>query len=70
MTRQAYGSGSMTERGPGVWSLRVMVDGKQRQETFRAPRRQRARVFGTWPPGVARTASVTATSNGRTFGDL
>lgn len=70
MTRQAYGSGSMTERGPGVWRLRVMVDGKQRQETFRGTEAAARKRLRNMAPGETRTASVTPTSNGRTFGDL
>lgn len=70
MTRQAYGSGSMTERGPGVWRLRVMTDGKQRQETFRGTEAAARKRLRNMAPGEARTASVTPTSNGRTFGDL
>jgi integrase len=70
MTRQAYGSGSMTERGPGVWRLRVMVDGKQRQETFRGTEAAARKRLRNMAPGEARTAYVTPTSNGRTFGDL
>lgn len=34
-TRQSYGSGSISQRGRDVWRLRVMVDGKQVQRTFR-----------------------------------
>ena len=70
MTRQAYGSGSMTERGSGVWRLRVMVDGKQRQETFRGTEAAARKRLRNMAPGETRTASVTPTSNGRTFGDL
>jgi len=70
MTRQAYGSGSMTERGPGVWRLRVMVDGKQRQETFRGTEAAARKRLRNMAPADVRTASATATSDGRTFGDL
>ena len=34
MTRQSYGAGSMPEREPDVWQLRVTVDSKQRQRTL------------------------------------
>jgi len=70
MTRQAYGSGSMTERGPGVWRLRVMVDGKQRQETFRGTEAAARKRLRNMAPGEIRAASATPTSNGHTFGDL
>ena len=62
MTRQAYGSGSMTAPGPGVWRLRVMVDGKQRQETFRGTEAADAQAPSEdLAPREARTASVTPT---------
>jgi hypothetical protein len=34
----------MTEREPGVWRLRVMVDGKQVQRTFRGTKAARTRL--------------------------
>lgn len=44
--RQTYGNGSMTERGPGIWRLRVMSNGKQVQETFRGTEAAARRALG------------------------
>src|SRR5450755_3545987 len=44
--RQTYGNGSMTERGPGIWRLRVMSNGKQVQETFRGTEAAARRTLG------------------------
>lgn len=64
MTRQAYGAGSMREREPGVWRLRVMVKGKQVERTFRgtetAARKELRRL----------TVEDAPAGDGRTFGDL
>ncbi len=68
MTTQAYGAGSMTEREPGVWRLRVMVKGKQVERTFR----------GTEPAARKELRNLTVedapeappVGNARTFGDL
>ncbi len=75
MTRQAYGSGSMTEREPGLWRLRVMVDGKQVQRTFRgskaAATKELAKLGGQPPtPGRVTTSEPVSAKGVRTFGDL
>ncbi len=62
-TRQAYGSGSMTERGQGVWRLRVMVDGKQVQKTFHgteAAARKELRKLDLKPPTPLRDQRTVA----------
>ncbi len=64
-TRQAYGSGSMSQRAPGVWRLRIMVNGKQVQKTFKgteAAARKALKALDVQP--AAPTPGV------RTFGDL
>ena len=70
MSRQAYGSGSMTEREPGVWRLRVMVDGKQRQETFRGTEAAARKHLRTMAPSDGPVDEDSAASDARTFGDL
>ena len=70
MSRQAYGSGSMTEREPGVWRLRVMVDGKQRQETFRGTEAAARKRLRTMAPHEGPVDEDSAPSDARTFGDL
>lgn len=70
MTRQAYGSGSMTERGPGVWRLRVMVNGKQRQETFRGTEAAARKRLRNLAPGEEKAGVASPVGDGRTFGDL
>ena len=70
MSRQAYGSGSMTEREPGVWRLRVMVDGKQRQETFRGTEAAARKHLRKMAPGDGGTDEASPVSDTRTFGDL
>jgi len=65
MTRQSYGAGSMSVREPGVWRLRVMVEGKQVQRTFRgteAAARKELRQLDVLP--------ATPPKGVRTFGDL
>jgi len=65
MTRQSYGAGSMSEREPGVWRLRVMVDGKQVQRTFRgteAAARKELRKLDVQPAALPKGV--------HTFGDL
>ena len=37
MTRQSCDAGSMSEREPGIWRLRVRVGGKEVQRGFRGP---------------------------------
>jgi integrase len=67
-TRQSYGSGSMCKRAPDVWRLRVMVDGKQVQRTFRgseaAARKALRRLEFQAPEPPAHDPRV------RTVGDL
>ena len=65
MTRQSYDAGSISEREPGVWRLRVMINGKQVQRTFRGTEAAARKNCAAWmcnraplPKGV------------RTFGDL
>ena len=70
MSRQAYGSGSMTEREPGVWRLRVMVDGKQRQETFRGTEAAARKHLRKMAPSDGGIDEVSPMSDTRTFGDL
>jgi integrase len=65
--RAAYGAGSMTEKAPGAWRLRAMVNGKQVERTFRgteAAARRRLRELQAESPIEA---SPTA---GRTFLEL
>lgn len=66
MTRQAYGSGSITKRAPGVWRLRVMVDGKQMQRTFRGTETAARRALRSWTPDE----ETEPTGDGPTFGAL
>jgi hypothetical protein len=71
--RQAYGSGSIKKRGPGVYRLRVMVDGKQVERTFRgteAAARKELRKLDLKPaePKAAFARSVTCWTSGRRSG--
>jgi integrase len=66
VTREAYGSGSMSEREPGVWRLRVMVDRKQRQETFRGTEAAARKRLRTMAPDPDEAPALDV----RTFGDL
>ena len=70
MSRQAYGSGSMTEREPGVWRLRVMVDGKQRQETFRGTEAAARKHLRKMAPNDGQANEDSPIHDARTFGDL
>ena len=70
MSRQAYGSGSMTEREPGVWRLRVMVDGKQRQETFRGTEAAARKHLRKMAPNDGQADGPPPINDARTFGDL
>jgi len=67
-SRAAYGAGSMTERVPGVWRLRVMTDRGQVERIFRGGQRAARKVLhdlaGQSPIAVASDAA------GRTFGQL
>lgn len=61
----------MTEREPGLWRLRVMVEGKQRQETFRGTEAAARKRLRTMAPQDGSTARQISTLPGsRTFGDL
>jgi integrase len=69
MTRQAYGSGSMSEREPGVWRLRVVIDGKQRQETLRGTEAAARKHLRSMDPGE-QPFDDSPTADGHAFGEL
>jgi hypothetical protein len=57
-TRAAYGGGSMTEREPGVWRLRVMTSRGQVERTFRGGNtaaRRAANDLAGEPPNAGAT---------------
>ncbi|MHB1548639.1 MAG: tyrosine-type recombinase/integrase [Acidimicrobiales bacterium] len=58
----------MSRRAPGVWRLRVMVNGKQVQRTFRGTEAAARKALKTLKTLVAQPAAPA--TNVRTFGDL
>jgi len=66
--RAAYGAGSMTERAPGVWRLRVMTDRGQVERILRGGQRGARKAL----TDLAGESPVVTTSDTpeRTFGQL
>jgi integrase len=60
----------MTEREPGVWRIRVMVDGKQRQETFRGTEAAARKHLRKLAPNDGQVDEASRIHDARTFGDL
>ena len=68
-TRAAYGHGSITEKKPGVYSVRVRIDGRQVERTFRGTAAA-ARKFARDLPATISSTVVPAAGDDRTFGEL